>query len=90
MITIRERRLKKGKMLINLLLMFPPISAGLGEWFRNARPAEALKDDKLSFIVSQGTCLDRSGRLFIKQEDDGNIWVGGRTLVCVKGSVLLP
>ena len=66
------------------------ISAGLGEWFRNTKPAEATQDGKLSFIVAQGTCLDRSGRLYIKQEDDGKIWVGGRTLVCIKGSVVLP
>jgi PhzF family phenazine biosynthesis protein len=41
-----------------------------------------------SYTVSQGTRLQRRGRLFLEQAD-GDIWVGGHTVVGITGSVLL-
>lgn len=37
------------------------------------------------YLVSQGTRLGRAGRPRIEQDDDGTIWVGGRTFTCIEG-----
>ena len=39
-----------------------------------------------SYVASQGTQLQRRGRIYIDQLDD-QIWVGGDTVVAVTGSV---
>lgn len=41
-----------------------------------------------SYTVSQGTRLERRGRLLLEQRD-GDIWVGGHTRVGITGSVLI-
>nr|WP_315236732.1 PhzF family phenazine biosynthesis protein [uncultured Albidiferax sp.] len=41
------------------------------------------------YLVSQGTCLDRMGRIHIERDADGQVWVGGESVTCINGSVLL-
>ncbi len=41
------------------------------------------------YLVSQGTALGRSGRVFVTQEPDGEIWIGGHVARCVSGTVAL-
>ena len=41
------------------------------------------------YVVSQGTLLGRAGRVHVKRDDDGTIWVGGATATCVSGQVEL-
>lgn len=38
-----------------------------------------------SYTATQGTCLGRRGRISIEQDDEGRIWVGGRTETLVAG-----
>ena len=33
--------------------------------------------------------LDRAGRVHIARHDDGQVWVGGASVTCVEGQVLL-
>jgi PhzF family phenazine biosynthesis protein len=40
------------------------------------------------YVAAQGTCLQRRGRLFIERID-GQVWVGGQSIACVRGQVTL-
>jgi len=40
------------------------------------------------YVAAQGTVLGRAGRIHIVAED-GDIWVGGETTTCIRGTVLL-
>jgi PhzF family phenazine biosynthesis protein len=40
-----------------------------------------------SYIASQGTRLDRKGRIYVSQDDDGTVWVGGNTATLVEGRI---
>lgn len=58
----------------------------------NASLAEWLIADGLaprSYLVAQGECLGRAGRVHIRQDDDHQIWVGGQAVTCIEGQVLL-
>jgi PhzF family phenazine biosynthesis protein len=41
------------------------------------------------YVVSQGTALSRVGRVHIDQDGDGAIWVGGGTVTCVTGAIVI-
>ena len=58
------------------------LNAALAQWLIGAGIAPAR------YIASQGTALGRAGRVHIEQ-DGSDIWVGGDTVTCVNGSVLL-
>jgi PhzF family phenazine biosynthesis protein len=59
------------------------LNASLAEWLI----AEGLAPR--SYLVAQGECLGREGRVHIHQDGDGQIWVGGRAVTCIEGTVLL-
>lgn len=42
------------------------------------------------YIAAQGAAIGRAGRVHISQDDDGVIWVGGRTQTVIAGSAELP
>jgi predicted PhzF superfamily epimerase YddE/YHI9 len=58
------------------------LNAALGQWLTGAGLAPP------SYRVSQGTRLQRAGRVQV-QARDGDVWIGGQSLSCVQGSVLL-
>ena len=39
------------------------------------------------YIAAQGTCLSRTGRVYISRDDAGQVWVGGNTHTVVRGSL---
>jgi PhzF family phenazine biosynthesis protein len=41
------------------------------------------------YVAAQGTCIGREGRVHIEQDGSGQVWVGGDSVTCVDGSVLL-
>jgi PhzF family phenazine biosynthesis protein len=57
------------------------LNASLAGWLRDSGRAS------LPYVASQGTALGRSGRVSVSQDDDGTIWVAGRTVTCVSGHV---
>lgn len=58
------------------------LNAGLGQWLSGTvLPA--------SYVVAQGTAMNRSGRVSITTDADGVIWVGGRTNTVIAGLVEL-
>jgi PhzF family phenazine biosynthesis protein len=59
------------------------LNASLAQWLcesGRARPP---------YVVSQGTALGRAGRVHVTKDDDGEIWVAGGTVSCVRGEVEL-
>lgn len=58
------------------------LNAALAQWLIGAGMAPPR------YIASQGTALGRAGRVHVAQEGD-TIWVGGETVTCVDGTVLL-
>lgn len=58
----------------------------------NASLAQWLIADGLaptSYIATQGTRLGRHGQVFVSQDTDGQVWVGGDVVTCVDGVVTL-
>ena len=41
------------------------------------------------YVAAQGTCIGREGRVYIEQDGAGQVWVGGDSVTCIDGSVLL-
>lgn len=41
------------------------------------------------YLAAQGTCLGRAGRVAIRSDADGQVWVGGDAVTCLGGTVLL-
>jgi len=39
------------------------------------------------YLASQGTALGRLGRIYVDADTDGQIWVGGGTVTCIRGQV---
>jgi len=58
----------------------------------NASLAQWLIGDEYmpkSYVVKQGTCIQREGRIHIRQDDSGQVWVGGNSVTCIRGSATL-
>jgi PhzF family phenazine biosynthesis protein len=58
------------------------LNAALAQWLIPAGLAPAR------YVARQGTALGRDGRIFVEQMG-GDIWVGGNSVSCIRGSVLL-
>ena len=59
------------------------LNASVAEWLLRTGRAEA------PYVASQGTALGRTGRIYVSRDEDGTIWVGGRTVTCISGEVEL-
>ena len=59
------------------------LNAALGQWLIGA----GLAPD--NYIARQGTALGRAGRVHVSQDMQGQVWVGGDSVACVHGHVLI-
>jgi len=59
------------------------LNASLAQWL--------IANGKMppQYTAAQGTTLGRQGRVFIHQDAQGQVWVGGDTVVCIEGHVAL-
>ncbi|CAM8635383.1 COG0384 Predicted epimerase, PhzC/PhzF homolog [Comamonadaceae bacterium] len=58
----------------------------------NASLAQWLIADGIAparYMAAQGTCIGRAGRVFIEQDAQGQVWVGGDSVTCIEGKVFL-
>jgi PhzF family phenazine biosynthesis protein len=56
----------------------------------NAAIAQWLIESGLAperYVAAQGTALARRGRVFVERDDEGTIWIGGHSVVCIDGQV---
>ena len=59
------------------------LNASLGQWLLGGGRVTA------PYVASQGTALGRRGRVHVSRDADGQVWVGGGTVTCVRGTVEL-
>ena len=60
------------------------LNASLAQWLIGA----GLAPDR--YVASQGTCIGREGRLFIRRDEStGTVWVGGQTSILIEGTLTL-
>lgn len=55
------------------------LNASVGQWLFDSGRATRR------YVAAQGTCIGRTGRVEVTQEDDRQVWVGGRTLTLFEG-----
>ena len=59
------------------------LNASLAQWLIADGHAPA------TYVASQGRCLGRDGQVYITQDAQGQVWVGGDSVTCVDGQVNL-
>ncbi len=59
------------------------LNASLAQWLIADGYAPA------DYIATQGSCVGRAGRVHIHQDASGQVWVGGNSVTCIRGSVTL-
>lgn len=60
------------------------LNASVAQWLVGSGRLQA------PYVATQGSAIGRAGRIHIAQDEDGAIWVGGRTETIVAGSAELP
>jgi PhzF family phenazine biosynthesis protein len=59
------------------------LNASIAQWLIGSGAAPR------SYIASQGTRVGRRGRIEVRADDDGTVWVGGATTTCIRGTVTI-
>ena len=59
------------------------LNASLAQWLM----AEGLAPER--YLASQGICLGRAGQVYLERDGAGQVWVGGESVTCVDGTVML-
>ena len=59
------------------------LNASLGQWLLGTGRLTA------PYVASQGTALGRRGRVHVSRDETGQVWVGGGTVSCIRGTVEL-
>lgn len=59
------------------------LNASLAQWLMDQDHMPA------SYLAAQGACLGRAGRVHVERDDHGQVWIGGQTVTCIEGTVLL-
>ncbi|HVD86246.1 MAG TPA: PhzF family phenazine biosynthesis protein [Solirubrobacterales bacterium] len=60
------------------------LNASVAQWLVGSGRLQA------PYVASQGGAIGRAGRVHISQDEEGAIWVGGRTETVISGGVQLP
>jgi PhzF family phenazine biosynthesis protein len=59
------------------------LNAALGQWLIGAGLAPA------HYVARQGTAMGRAGRVHVQLDEQGQVWVGGESVVCIQGHVTI-
>lgn len=59
------------------------LNASLAQWLIHERRVPE------HYTAAQGVCLDRAGRVHLERDAAGQVWVGGDSVTCISGTVLL-
>jgi PhzF family phenazine biosynthesis protein len=59
------------------------LNAGLAQWLISAGLAPP------AYVAAQGAALGRAGRVYVQRDEAGTIWIGGDSVTCIEGQVLL-
>ena len=93
-VAARYRDAREGEPMLEVRAFAEPV--GIPEdpvtGSLNASLAQWLMDEghmPTRYIAAQGACLGRAGRVHVERDDHGQVWVGGQTVTCIEGTVLL-
>jgi PhzF family phenazine biosynthesis protein len=93
-VAARYRDAREGEPMLEVRAFAEPV--GIPEdpvtGSLNASLAQWLMDEghlPARYLAAQGACLGRAGRLHVERDDHGQVWVGGQSVTCIEGSVLL-
>jgi len=59
------------------------LNAGVAQWLLGSGRLQA------PYVATQGSAIGRDGRIYVDQDEDGTVWVGGRCQTVISGSVEL-
>ena len=59
------------------------LNAALAQWLM----AEGVAPSQ--YVAAQGEALGRNGRVMLQRDAEGQVWVGGHSVVCIEGRVAL-
>ncbi|ABM35723.1 PhzF family phenazine biosynthesis protein [Polaromonas naphthalenivorans] len=59
------------------------LNAGLAQWLM----ADGHMPER--YLASQGLCLGRAGQVHLERDAQGQVWVGGDSVTCIDGQVML-
>ena len=59
------------------------LNASLAQWLIDERRLPAR------YLAAQGARLERAGRIHIVRDESGQVWVGGNSVTCISGVVML-
>ena len=59
------------------------LNASLAQWLM----ADGAMPDR--YLASQGVCLERAGQVYLERDAAGQVWVGGASVTCMDGTVML-
>jgi PhzF family phenazine biosynthesis protein len=59
------------------------LNASVAQWLLGSGRLQA------PYIATQGSAIGRDGRIYVDQDEDGTVWVGGRTETVISGTVNL-
>lgn len=59
------------------------LNASMAQWLI----AEGYLPER--YMASQGVCLSRAGQVYIERDASGQVWVGGESVTCIDGQVML-
>jgi PhzF family phenazine biosynthesis protein len=59
------------------------LNAGIAQWLTGSGRLQA------PYVAAQGSAIGRDGRIYVDRDEDGAIWVGGRSETVISGSVSL-
>ncbi|HYF45576.1 MAG TPA: PhzF family phenazine biosynthesis protein [Acidimicrobiales bacterium] len=57
------------------------LNASVAQWLLGSGRVQA------PYVAAQGTALGRAGRVHVREDDDGTIWIGGDTVTVVSGDL---
>jgi PhzF family phenazine biosynthesis protein len=93
-VAARYRDAREGEPMLEVRAFAEPV--GIPEdpvtGSLNASLAQWLMDEghlPARYLAAQGACLGRAGRVHVERDDHGQVWVGGQSVTCIEGSVLL-
>ncbi|KAG0042954.1 hypothetical protein BGZ83_012000 [Gryganskiella cystojenkinii] len=58
-------------------------NAGMAQWLIGTGLAPP------NYVASQGTAMGRKGKIYVDRDASGNIWIGGQTVICIRGTVII-
>lgn len=59
------------------------LNASLAQWLM----ADGLMPNR--YAASQGVCIGRAGQVDLQRDAQGQVWVGGQSVTCINGTVML-